>query len=304
VTGINMCANYIHNRDCIDCCIGNNKQILDALSYNKNFKVCIQETLDIMDAFFRVIPMPKKYHPSLKTIFLAQEQMMREKLYSSLNKPFQKHLLASWEESFQNQFDNIFPSQDKIISAPLPLQSTLPHEPIKKKYKPGIDHDNSLLRCIHFLTKVDWSITDGFDDVPLLPSNKNFQALENLIGPEKPFDPLLHFLGLLPYIMKSQTQNDCSLRRKYREYPPASWPHAFSCANKCQNKYSKVRREDKCSSIIYIAESCIPFNDCNPDFLKWVKNQPGIYILDEDEEGHKFQFVPSEKMHRYYTPLP
>jgi hypothetical protein len=66
----------------------------------------------------------------------------------------------------------------------------------------------------------------------------------------------------------------------------------------------RTEREDKCSSIIYIAESCIPFNDCNPDFLKWVKNQPDIYILDEDEEGQKFQFVLSEEMHRYFAPLP
>jgi hypothetical protein len=82
VTGINMCSSYINNCDtCIDCCIGNDQHILDALSYNKNFKVHIQETLDIMDAFFRVIPMQKK-HSSSKTIFLPLEQMMRFKLYS------------------------------------------------------------------------------------------------------------------------------------------------------------------------------------------------------------------------------
>jgi hypothetical protein len=104
--------------------------------------------------------------------------------------------------------------------------------------------------------------------------------------------------------MISKTQNDCPLQQKYREYPPASWSHAFSCANKCQNNYSKAGREDKCSSIIYIAESCIPTDDCNADFLKWVKNQPDIYILDGVEEGHKFQFVLSEEMHRYFAPLP
>jgi hypothetical protein len=178
---------------------------------------------------------------------------------------------------------------------------TLRHEPIKKKLKPGIDHDNLLLWNVQFLTKVDWSITDGFDHVPLLPSNKIFQALENAIGPEKPLGPLLHFLGLLPYIMNFKTQNKCPLQQKYREYPPASWPHAFSCANKCQNKYSIAGREDKCSSIIYIAESWIPTDDCNPDFLKWVKNQPDIYILDGDEAGHKFQFVLSEEVHRYFV---
>jgi hypothetical protein len=61
VTGINMCTDCIPYRDtCIDCCIGNDQQILDALSSNKSFKVCVQETLDIVDAFFRVIPMPKR----------------------------------------------------------------------------------------------------------------------------------------------------------------------------------------------------------------------------------------------------
>jgi hypothetical protein len=61
VTGINMCINCIPNHDtCIDCCIGNDQQILDALSSNKIFKVRIKETLDIVDAFFRVIPMSKK----------------------------------------------------------------------------------------------------------------------------------------------------------------------------------------------------------------------------------------------------
>jgi hypothetical protein len=104
--------------------------------------------------------------------------------------------------------------------------------------------------------------------------------------------------------MNSKTQNNCPLQQKYGEYPPASWPHAFSCANKCQNKYSKEGREDKCSSIIYIAESCIWTDDCNPDFLKCIENQPDIYILDGDEEYYKFQFVLSEEMHRYFVPLP
>jgi hypothetical protein len=230
--------------------------------------------------------------------------MMREKLYSSLKEPFRKHLLASWDEFFLNQIPAIFPERDKIISISLPSQSTLCHEPIKKKYKPGIDHDCLLPWCVHFLTKVDWSTSDGFDYVPLLPSDKIFQALENTIGHGKQLSLLLHFSGLLPYIMNSKTQNDCPLQQKYREHPPACWQHAFSCAYKCRNKYSKEGREDKCSSIIYIAESCIPTDDCNPDFLKWVKNQLDIYILDGDEEGNKFQFVLSEEMHRYFAPLP
>jgi hypothetical protein len=45
VTHINMCTDCIPYRDtCIDCCIGNDQQILYALSFNKSFKVHIQET--------------------------------------------------------------------------------------------------------------------------------------------------------------------------------------------------------------------------------------------------------------------
>jgi hypothetical protein len=81
--------------------------------------------------------------------------------------------------------------------------------------------------------------------------------------------------------MNSQTQQDCPLQKKYREYPPVSWPHAFSCANKCQNEYSKEGRDDKCSSNIYIAESCIPTDECNADFVKWVKiSQKYIYWME------------------------
>jgi hypothetical protein len=176
VTGINMCPNCMLYRDiCIDCFIGNDQQNLDALSSNKSFKVCIQEMLDIMDALFRVIPMPKRNHPSSKDIFLPLEQMMRFKLHSLLKGSFQNHLFASWEDFLQNQFEDIFP-KNKIISTSLPMQLTLLHQPIKKKLKPGIDHDQLLLWFVHFLTKVDWSITDGFDHVPLLPSDNNFQV--------------------------------------------------------------------------------------------------------------------------------
>jgi hypothetical protein len=109
VTGINLCTEYIHNRDtCIDCCIGIDQQILNALSYNKNFKVRTQETFDIMDAFFRVIPMLKRNYPSSKDIFLPLEQMMRFKLYSSLKEPFKTQLLASWDDFYKIQFETAF----------------------------------------------------------------------------------------------------------------------------------------------------------------------------------------------------
>ncbi len=47
----------------------------------------------------------------------------------------------------------------------------------------------------------------------------------------------------------------------------------------------------------------IPFNEFNPDFLKWVKNQPDIYNLDAGEGVNKFQFVLNEKMHSFFAPL-
>jgi hypothetical protein len=209
--------------------------------------------------------------------------MMRDKLYTSLNQSYLNQLLTSWKASLQplTPEKEYFPSA-LIIKTSLLSKWTINHEPIKKKLKPGIDHDNLLIRCVSYVTKVDWSITKEFKNVPLLPSGPYFQALENLIRNKKALGPLLHFSGILPYIMNSQTQQDCPLQKKYREYPPASWPHAFFCANKCQNKYSKEGREDECSSIIYIAESCIPTDACNADFVKWVKNQPEIYILDRN----------------------
>jgi hypothetical protein len=48
----------------------------------------------------------------------------------------------------------------------------------------------------------------------------------------------------------------------------------------------------------------ILFNECNADFLKWVKNKPDIYNLGADEEHNKFQFVLNEKMHSFDMPMP
>jgi hypothetical protein len=166
--------------------------------------------LDIVDAFFRILPTSKRNYPSSKDVFLPLEQMIRAKLYSSLNKSFQKQFLPSWQNYLQTTFDKYFPTTE-IISTSLPLQLTLNHQPIKKKLKPGIDHDCLFLWFLGFSTKVDWNKTDGFNDVTLLPSIIDFQALENAIGEGKPLGPGLRFLGLLPYIMNSKTQNDCPL---------------------------------------------------------------------------------------------
>ncbi len=153
VTGINLCTNCIPYLDtCINCCIGNNQQILDALTSNKSFKVHTQKMLDIVDAFFRVIPTPKRNHPSSKDIFLPLEQMMRFMLYSSLKESIQKHLLASWDFFLQNPIQDCFPNTE-IISKSLPLQLTLNHQPIKKKLNPGIDHDYLLLWFVDFFNQ-------------------------------------------------------------------------------------------------------------------------------------------------------
>jgi hypothetical protein len=114
---------------------------------------------------------------------------------------------------------------------------------------------------------IDWTNTDGFEDLPLLPSDLECPLLENNMGEGKLLGLLLHFTGLLPFIMKNyQNFTDCLLRKKYREYPQASWPHAFTYSNKCQNQLSQQGREDKCSSIIHVADSDMTTDQCNADF--------------------------------------
>ncbi len=110
--------------------------------------------LDNVDAFFRVIPTPKRNYPSLKNIFLPLEQMMRFRLYSSLTEPFKIQLLSSWKPILQTPPQNYFPTTE-IISTSLPLQWTIYHQPIKKKLKPGVDHDYLLLWFVSFSTKID-----------------------------------------------------------------------------------------------------------------------------------------------------
>jgi hypothetical protein len=159
---------------------------------------------------------------------------MREKLYKSLNKICQQNLLRSWTVHLKGISKNYFP---KITFQDcLPSQKTVRIEPIRKKSKSGIDHNYSLLRHVTHLTMIDWTKTDGFKDLPLLPSNFEYPLLENNMGEEKPLGPLLHFTGLLPFIMKNyHFFSDCLLKNKYREYPQALWLHAFSCSNKCPN---------------------------------------------------------------------
>jgi hypothetical protein len=62
--------------------------------------------------------------------------------------------------------------------------------------------------------------------------------------------------------------------------------------------------EDKCFSIIYIADSDKMTDQYKADFLKWVKNHPDIYILDGNENHHCFQFVINEEIQQVFYPLP
>ncbi len=71
-----------------DCCIGKDQQILDALSPHKSYEDCMKDIFNIMDAFFTVPSKTMRGHSSPNIIFLPQEQMMRDKLYNSLNEFF------------------------------------------------------------------------------------------------------------------------------------------------------------------------------------------------------------------------
>ncbi len=61
-------------------------------------------------------------------------------------------------------------------------------------------------------------------------------------------------------------------------------------------KTNTVRREERINALqSYTLQKCwISTQECNADFVKWVENQPDIYILDGDEEHNKFQFVLNE----------
>jgi hypothetical protein len=98
----------------------------------------------------------------------------------------------AFERDIQKKY---FPSTN--FEDPFLSQKTGKIETIRKKIKPGIDHNYSLLRHVTHLTMIDWSNTDGFKDLHLLPSNFEHPLLENNMGEGKPLGPLLHFTGLL-----------------------------------------------------------------------------------------------------------
>jgi hypothetical protein len=149
-----------------DCCIGNHQQILDP---HKSYEDPMKDMFDIMDAFFTVPSKKMRGHMTPNIIFLPLKQMMRGKLYKSLDKFTEQNLLRSWTMHLKGTLENYFPKitfQDCVLS-----QKTVKIEPIRKKLKPGIDHNYSLLLHVTHLTMIDWTNTDGFKDLPLLPSN-------------------------------------------------------------------------------------------------------------------------------------
>jgi hypothetical protein len=178
----------------------------------------MKDIFDIVDAFFTVQSKKMRGHTSLDIIFLPLEQMMRDKLYNSLDDFCQQNLLRSWRTHLKGVSNNYFPKvtfQECLLS-----QKIVKIEQIRKKLKPGIDHNYSLLWHVTHLTMIDWTNTDGFKDLPLLPSNFEYPLLENNMGEGKQSGLLLHFTSLLPFIMNNyQKFPDCPLQNKYREYP-------------------------------------------------------------------------------------
>jgi hypothetical protein len=92
-----------------DCCIGNDQQIIDALSPHKSYDDRMKDMFDIMDAFFTVPSKTMRGHIPPDIIFLPLDQMMRHKLYNSLAEFSQQNLLRSWTMHLKATSKNYFP---------------------------------------------------------------------------------------------------------------------------------------------------------------------------------------------------
>jgi len=168
----------------------------------------------------------------------------------------------------------------------LPSQRTIEHKNIQKKIKPGTKNDRLLLESVKYVTMIDWTNAEEFKDLPLLPEDFTWPELAQVIGEGKQIGPLFHYSGFLPYTMQTvQKYPNCPLRNIYKTYPPASWPHAFSCAHGCQNIYNKSGRLAKCKNVIYIADSFI--ENPSDDFSKWVQNQKDVLFLEKKPKKYQ-----------------
>jgi hypothetical protein len=75
---------------------------------------------------------------------------------------------------------------------------------------------------------IDYSNTDGFKDLPSLPSGLECPLLENNMGEGSPLCPWLHFAGLLPFIMKTIKISQIVCCRKNTENIPKHRGHMYS----------------------------------------------------------------------------
>jgi hypothetical protein len=108
VKGIKKCTEAIPNHDNQnDCCIGNDQQSLDALSHHKSYENCMKDMFDIMDAFFTVPSKKIRGHIPPDIIFLFLEQMMRDKLYKSLDK-YSQHIIEKLDNTFKRNILKLF----------------------------------------------------------------------------------------------------------------------------------------------------------------------------------------------------
>ncbi len=74
VKGVKKCTEVMPNHDNQhDCCIGNDQQILDALSTHKSYEDCMKDMFNIIDAFFTVPSKKMRGHLSPDIIFLPLE---------------------------------------------------------------------------------------------------------------------------------------------------------------------------------------------------------------------------------------
>jgi hypothetical protein len=151
---------------------------------------------------------------------------------------------------------------------------------------------------------IDWTNAEEFKDLPLLPEDFTWPELAQVIGEGKQIGPLFHYSGFLPYTMQTvQKYPNCPLRNIYKTYPPASWPHAFSCAHGCQNIYNELGRLAKCKNVVYIADFFI--ENPSDDFSKWVQNQKDVLFLEKKQyNANHYQFVLNDDAAQHFTLLP
>ncbi len=157
--GIKKCTEAMPNSDNQnDCSIGNDQHFFDALPPHKSYEDRMKDIINIMDTFFTVPSKKMRGHTSPDFINLPLEQMMRAKLYNSLDEFPRRNLLRSWRTHLKSPPKNYFPNI--TFQEHLPSQKKVKIEPITKKLKPGIDKNYFLLRYVTHLTMIDWTNTD------------------------------------------------------------------------------------------------------------------------------------------------